>query len=158
MNKVELDALDLRLLSALQADGRLTNGELSEKVGLSQSQCSRRRTSLEKSGIISGYAAILDGPRVGLTITAFVEVTLHSHSDSRAKRFNTMIDQMDEVQEAYALTGDTDYVLKLTVQDLEALAETLNRKLLAHDSVARIRSSIVLERLKATTTLPLRAN
>ena len=155
MANITLDSFDTRILSALQRDGRLTNAELSEAVGLSASQCSRRRSALEASGAIARYAALLSPGKVGLGLTAFVEVTLHAHSEERSRRFAQLVDRLDEVQEAHSLTGDTDYLLKLAVQDLSALSQILNHVLLAHESVARIRSSIVLERLKDTPELPL---
>ena len=150
-----MESADLAILAALQRDGRLTNAELAGKVGLSPSQCSRRRSSLEATGLIANYAAILDAAKLGLQLTAFVEVTLNAHSEERAKAFASFVGRMDAVQGAYALTGETDYLLKIVAPDLEGLSDILNRRLLAHESVARIRSSIVLERLKETTALPL---
>lgn len=155
MHNVDIDDADLRLLGALQRHGRLTNAELAVEIGLSPSQCSRRRAALEAAGVIDGYAALLSREALGLNVTVFVEVTLHAHSEERARRFATLIDRLDEVQEAFALTGDVDYMLKLTVPDLAALSHILNNVLLAHESVARIRSAVVLERLKQTTCLPL---
>ena len=155
MHDFELDHFDVRILSALQRNGRLGNAELSEEVGLSASQCSRRRAALEDAGIIRRYAALLSPSAIGLGLTAFVEVTLHAHSEERARKFALLIQRLDEVQEAHSLTGDTDYLLKLRVSDLSALSHILNHVLLAHESVARIRSSIVLDRLKETPELPL---
>ena len=152
---LSLDSFDLRILSALQKDGRIGNAELSDLVGLSASQCSRRRAALEASGVIARYAALLSPAKLGLGLIVFVEVTLHAHSEERARRFAQLILRLDEVQEAHSLTGDTDYLLKLAVTDLDALSHVLNHVLLAHESVARIRSSIVLDRLKQTTELPL---
>lgn len=150
-----MDSLDLRILDALQTDGKSSNLELSERVNLSASQCSRRRANLEEAGVIERYQAVLDATKLGLDLTAFVEVTLNAHSEDRARRFSQLIEGLDEVQEAFSLTGDTDYLLKLRVPDLEALSDILNNRLLAHDSVVRIRSSVVLERLKETMRLPL---
>ena len=155
MHNITLDLIDIRLLDALQRQGRLTNAELAEEIGLSPSQCSRRRMALEESGVIGGYAALLSAPALGLGMTVFVEVTLHAHSETRARAFSRLIERLDAVQEAFALTGDVDYLLKLAVPDLAALSHILNNVLLAHESVARIRSAIVLERLKQTTRLPL---
>lgn len=155
MQAIDVDAADLRLLDALQRRGRLTNAELAEEIGLSPSQCSRRRVALEEAGMIERYAALLSAPALGLGMIVFVEVTLHAHSEERARTFARLVDRLDAVQEAFALTGDVDYLLKLTVPDLAALSHILNNVLLAHESVARIRSAIVLERLKQTTRLPL---
>ena len=153
----ELDAFDLRILVALQENGRLTNQELGERVGLSASQCSRRRTSLEATGLIRGYRADLAAERVGFRLLVFVQVTLATHSGDNAEKFRKLVERLDEVQEAYATTGDTDYLLKIVVPDLKDLSVLVNEILLPHESVARVRSSIVLAKLKETAWLPLRA-
>jgi DNA-binding Lrp family transcriptional regulator len=152
-----MDGFDLKLLAALQDDGRLTNNELGEKVGLSASQCSRRRASLEAAGLIRGYRADLAAERLGFRLLVFVQVTLATHSGDNAEKFRKLVTRLDEVQEAYATTGDTDYLLKIVVPDLKDLSVLVNEILLPHESVARVRSSIVLDRLKETAWLPLRA-
>jgi DNA-binding Lrp family transcriptional regulator len=152
-----LDAFDLRLLAALQENGRLTNQELSERIGLSASQCSRRRAGLEGAGLIRGYRADLAAELIGFRLLVFVQVTLATHSGDNAEKFRKLVARLDEVQEAYATTGDTDYLLKVVVADLKDLSVLVNEVLLPHESVARVRSSIVLDRIKETASLPLRA-
>ncbi|HEY8610348.1 MAG TPA: Lrp/AsnC family transcriptional regulator [Roseomonas sp.] len=154
---VTLDAIDLRLLAALQADGRLTNQQAGERVGLSPSQCSRRRLALEAVGVIRGYHAELAAEALGLRLLVFVQVTLATHSRDNAQRFRELVSRLEEVQEAYAMTGDADYLLKAVVPDLKDLSALVNDVLLPHESVARVRSSIVLERLKESNRLPLAA-
>lgn len=151
-----LDSFDLRLLSALQDDARLTNQQLGERIGLSASQCSRRRAALEAAGFIRAYRAELAAEALGLQVLAFVQVTLTAHSGTNSRRFRDLLAQVEEIQEAYAMTGDTDYLLKAIVPDLKGLSRLVNETLLAHDSVARVRSSIVLEKLKDSGRLPLR--
>src|SRR5208337_5472518 len=107
-----MDDFDIRLLQALQDDGRLTNNELGDRVGLSASQCSRRRAALEDAGVIEGYHAALSPEALGLAVLAFVHVTLSAHSPDNAKRFQELIDRTEEVQEAYSLTGEADYLVK----------------------------------------------
>jgi len=150
-----MDQFDIKLLDALQQDGRLTNYDLAERVGLSASQCSRRRAALEQAGIIASYHARLSTAGVGLGVVVFVQVTLATHSPENSKRFLRLIERLDEVQEAYALTGDADYLVRLAVPDLQALSRVLNEVFLPHESVAHVRSSIVLERLKQSARLPL---
>lgn len=150
-----MDSFDLRLLDALQRDGRLTNNELAEKVGLSPSQCSRRRGELEKSGALLAYHARLDAEALGLKVQAFVQVTLATHSPDNARRFAALCAQIDAVQEAFAVTGEADYLVKLIVPDLPALAAILNEVFLPHESVAHVRSSIALECLKSSPVLPI---
>jgi DNA-binding Lrp family transcriptional regulator len=150
-----LDAFDLRLLKALQVNGRLTNQEAGETIGLSASQCSRRRAALEEAGVIEGYHALLSTEKLGLRLLAIIQVTLKTHSGDNARRFRDLIGRVEEILEAYAVTGDTDYQLKVIVPDLSALNHLINDVLLVHESVARVRSAIVLDRLKATAHLPL---
>ncbi|HBK05300.1 MAG TPA: AsnC family transcriptional regulator [Acetobacteraceae bacterium] len=150
-----LDSFDLRLLAALQDNGRLTNQEVGERIGLSPSQCSRRRSALEASGLIRGYRADLAAEALGFGLLVFVNVTLATHSRDNARAFRDLVAGVDEVQEAYALTGDADYLLKIVVRDLKDLSILVNDVLLAHDTVGRVRSSIVLDRLKETVRLPL---
>ena len=156
MHTIDLDDFDFRLLGALQEDGRLTNQELAERVGLSASQCSRRRARLEESGIIRGYHAELSADALGLGVLVFVHVTLTTHSPDNSKRFRDLVARSDEIQEAYSLTGETDYLLKMVLPDLKSLATAVNERLLAHDTVAHVRSSVVLDRLKETARLPLK--
>jgi DNA-binding Lrp family transcriptional regulator len=150
-----IDGFDTRLLRALQAEGRLTNQQLADQVGLSASQCSRRRTALEDAGIIRRYRAELDGARLGFTMLVFVQVTLNTHSRDNARHFRTLVASVPAVQECYALTGDADYLLKAVLPGLPDLAALVNDVLLPHESVAHVRSSIVFETLKATNELPL---
>jgi DNA-binding Lrp family transcriptional regulator len=151
-----MDGFDVKLLAALQENGRLTNQELADRVGLSASQCSRRRQALEDAGVIDGYHARLSAEALGLGVTVVIEVTLSTHSPDNARRFARLVQGLDEVQEAYSLTGATDYLVKLVVPDLKALSTILNDVFLPHESVANVHSSIVLDCLKSTTALPLR--
>jgi DNA-binding Lrp family transcriptional regulator len=154
---VEVDGFDLKMLAALQADGRLTNQQLADRVGLSASQCSRRRMRLEEEKVIAGYHADLAAEALGFSLIAFIQVTLASHSPDNAKKFRALVNRIDDIQEAYSLTGDADYVLKVVLRDLKGLSEIVNNVLLPHPSVAHVRSSIVLDRLKESSKLPLKA-
>lgn len=152
-----MDLFDQKLLDALQRDGRMTNQELADRVGLSASQCSRRRMALEASGAIKGYHAALDPESVGLAVTAFIQVTFAAHSAESAERFKRLIQSLDEVQEAFALTGQHDYVMKVVLPDLPALAQFINGVLLPHKAVGQVNSSIVLDRVKSSGLLPIAA-
>lgn len=151
-----MDDADIRILRALQDDGRLGNNELAEKVGLSASQCSRRRTALEEAGVIASYHADLSPEALGFDVLVFVHVTLATHSPDNAKRFVALIGSLDEVQEAYSLTGESDYLVKMSVPTLKDLSRLLAEVFLPHESVAHVRSSIVLDRLKQNNRLPLK--
>jgi DNA-binding Lrp family transcriptional regulator len=150
-----MDLFDIRLLDALQRDGRLTNNELAEKVGLSPSQCSRRRAQLENEGAIRGYHAALESGALGYGVIAFVQVTLATHSPDNSRRFQQLIERVEEVQEAFAVTGEADYLVKMVARDLPSLARILNETFLPHESVAHVRSSIALTTLKDTRLLPM---
>ena len=150
-----LDGFDFKLLALLQDDGNLSVQELADRVGLSASQCSRRRARLEQSGVIAGYHARLDAERLGFGVTAFVQVTLARHSPDNARHFRALVERTGAVQQAYAVTGDADYLLKVTVQDLQGLGAFVNDVLLPHGAVAQVRSMVALEQLKNTNRLPL---
>ncbi len=153
--QVTLDAFDLKILAALQDDGRLGNQDLADRVNLSPSQCSRRRIRLEESGVVRGYRAELDPALIGLGILVFTKVTLARHSGDNARRFAELVRRLDCVLEAHSMTGDSDYLLKLIMPDLKALSAVVNDELLAHESVASVRSSVVLDTLKEASPLPL---
>ncbi|WP_257169475.1 Lrp/AsnC family transcriptional regulator [Bradyrhizobium sp. SRS-191] len=152
---ISVDSFDLRILAALQDDGRLTNQELADLAGLSASQCSRRRMRLEEDGVIAGYRAQLASQALGFELIAFIQITLATHSPDNAQRFRALVNRVDDIQEAYALTGDSDYLLKVVLRDLKSLSDIVNNVLMPHQSVAHVRSSIVLDRLKESAKLPL---
>jgi DNA-binding Lrp family transcriptional regulator len=153
---IQVDTFDLRILSALQDNGRLTNQQLADVVGLSASQCSRRRMRLEEEKVISGYHADLTGEALGFGLIAFIHITLATHSPDNAKKFRALVNRVDDIQEAYSLTGDADYLLKAVLRDLKSLSDIVNNVLMPHQSVAHVRSSIVLDRLKESARLPLK--
>lgn len=150
-----LDTLDWRLLDALQRDASLTNAALAEQIGLSASQVSRRRQRLEQDGVIRGYRAALEPAAVGLGVIVFIHVALDTHSRDNARRFRDLVRLTPAILEAHALTGEADYLLKVAVGDLKALARLVNEILMPHESVARVRSEIALETLKEPGLLPL---
>lgn len=150
-----LDRFDLRLLRELQRDGRLTNNELSERIALSASQCSRRRARLEADGFIRGYQAMLDRERLGLELLVVISVTLATHNRDNAQRFARLVNDLPEVLEAYSLTGEMDYHLKVVVRGLSDLSRFVNEVLLPHDSVQHVKTAIVLNTLKQAGPLPI---
>ena len=151
----EFDSADKQILTALQQDGRLTNNELADRVGLSPSQCSRRRTRLEETGVISGYHAHLDMSQTGVGMVCIVSITLNSHNADNARLFAQLVADLPDVLEAYSLTGEMDYLLKVITRDLKSFSEFINTVLLPHESVANVKTSIVLDTLKQTSALPV---
>jgi len=151
----QLDAFDRKILALLQQDARLTTGDLSQRINLSPSQCSRRRQRLEDEGFIQAYRAVLDRDRLGFSLTNMVTVTLATHNRDNARRFAELVSRLPEIQEAHALTGEMDYILKVVTPDLKSLAEFVNDVLLPHESVQHVKTAIVLQTLKETTALPI---
>ena len=155
MPNVTLDRTDLQLLGELQRAGRQTNAELAERVNLSASACLRRVQRLEREGVIAGYRAVVDPERVGIGLQAFVRVQLSRHDTSAIEVFSSFVNQWDEVVACHALTGEMDYLVQVSVGDLEHFSRFLLDKLLAQAGVADVNSSFVLRTVKAFRGLPL---
>ena len=151
----KIDRFDRILLAALQQDGRLTNNELADRIGLSPSQCSRRRTRLEETGLITGYHAAIDRERAGFAFVSIISVTLATHTEGNAQRFARLVRAAPNILEAHALTGEMDYSIKVVTPDLNALSDFINGTLLAHESVQNVKTAIVLNTIKDTSVLPL---
>lgn len=150
-----VDRFDRKILALLQEDARLTNNDLAERVNLSASQCSRRRQRLEGEGFIRGYRAVLDRDRLGFPLVNMISVTLSTHNRDNARRFGELLARLPEVQEAHALTGEMDYILKVVTPDLKSLSAFVNGVLLPHESVQHVKTAVVLETLKETGALPI---
>lgn len=142
-----IDDYDAKILALLQNNGRLTNQELSSLVGLSPSQCSRRRIALEQNNLILGYHARLSPRALRQEMVAMVEVKLLSHEEERAKKFIDFMEADDAIIDAYKTTGDADYSLKCVVADLDSLNELINRIFVTH-LISHIKTSVVLDRVK----------
>jgi len=155
VNLAQVDDFDRKILALLQEDSRLTNNDLSERVNLSPSQCSRRRQRLEEEGYVRCYAAVLDREKLGFPLVNIVTVTLATHNRDNAQRFAALVARLPEVQEAHALTGEMDYILKVVTPDLKSLSAFVNGELLPHESVQHVKTAIVLETLKESSALPL---
>lgn len=152
---IRLDHLDRAIVNALQDNARLSNADLAEQVNLSASACHRRTRLLEESGLVSGYAMLLDPKAAGLPGTAFVSVQLESQGRSNLEQFERAIARVPEVLECYLLAGQFDYIIKITYEDaghLERLhAETLTQL----PGVVRVHSTLTLRTVKRTTKLPI---
>jgi DNA-binding Lrp family transcriptional regulator len=150
-----LDSLDRRLLAELQRQGTLTAQELAERLPLSASQIGRRRQRLEAAGYLAGYRAQLSPERLGLTVEAFIQVTMAAHTAENAEDFRGLCRRTEEVTGAWTLTGEADYLLRVHCRDLRALNRLVQEVLLPHPAVARVQSRIVMERIKADAPLPI---
>ncbi|MBA3325887.1 MAG: Lrp/AsnC family transcriptional regulator [Rhodobacteraceae bacterium] len=150
-----LDRLDCKLLAALQADGQASAQDLAAHLPLSPSQIGRRRARLEAEGYVTGYRATLAPERLGLVVEAFIEVTMAAHTAANAEDFRALARGIPEVTGAWTLTGETDYLLRVHCADLGALNRLVQQALLPHPAVARVRSQIVMERIKPDAPLPI---
>jgi len=155
MPKHDLDAIDRRIIAELQADARLSNVDLAERVGLSPSPCLRRVKRLEREGYIEGYRAALRRERVGLGFSVFVEVKIEGHANERALKFEKTINAMPEVIACHLVSGEADYFLEVVVPDLGHYQRFLVGKLLNLPIVREVRSNIAIQTLKAGAPLPL---
>lgn len=154
-SNVRLDAYDRRILSALQRDGRLTNVQLADEIGLSASPCLRRVRQLEEAGVIRGYQAALDADALGLGMTVFIGVKVDRHHEDEAQKFHQMVSALPEVISAYLVSGESDFLLHVVVPDLRSYDRFLTETLLKMPSVRDIRSNFAIRTLKAQGPLPL---
>lgn len=142
-----LDRIDRRLLQLLQRDGRITNTELAEQVGLSQSACLRRVQRLEREGVIEGYGAVLNAAAVGRATTVFIEISLNSQSEAALDAFERAASASPDILECHLMAGDYDYLLRVAVADSADYERLHRQQLAAFPHVARIRSHFALRRV-----------
>jgi Lrp/AsnC family leucine-responsive transcriptional regulator len=155
MPKSDLDGIDRRIIAELQADARLTNVELADRVGLSPSPCLRRVKRLESEGYIEGYRAVLRRDRVGLGFSVFLGVKIDGHANERALKLEEAVSAMPEVIACHLVSGEADYLLEVVVPDLEHYQRFLIGKLLNLPIVREVRSNIAIQTVKAGGPLPL---
>ena len=153
---MELDRYDRQLLAVLQQDGRISNQELAERIGLSPSPCLRRVRALEEAGVIKGYRALLDAKALGYTLMALIYISMDKHTPDRFEYFEKEISQFSEVLECLLITGqDADYQIKVIVRDMDAFQELLLNRITGIRGVTGVHSSFVLRRVVDTTSIPV---
>ncbi|WP_284945383.1 Lrp/AsnC family transcriptional regulator [Acidisoma cladoniae] len=150
-----LDAIDRKIIAALQADGRQTVQDLAGQCGLSPSPCLRRVRLLEESGVIKGYTAVIDQEKVGLPVSVFASIKLERTREEELDRFSMMIARWPEVVDCYLMTGPRDYLLRIVVRDVQAYERFLKTKLTRLDGIASIESSFALGQVKTSGALPV---
>ncbi|MCL6689190.1 Lrp/AsnC family transcriptional regulator [Pseudomonas sp. R3.Fl] len=151
----KLDAYDHRILAALQRDGRLSNVQLAEAIGLSPSPCLRRVRLLEEAGVIRRYGADLDRDQVGLGLTVFVGIKVERHHEEQAEAFRRAVVDLPEVISVHLVSGESDFLLQVVVPDLRAYEHFLTGTLLKLPGVSDIRSNFAISTLKESAPLPL---
>jgi len=155
---MQTDHFDRQILRALQEDGRISNQDLADRIGLSPSPCLRRVRALEEAGIITGYRALLDAKALGLSLMALVHISMDQHTPERFKHFDAQVAQIDEVIECLLITGQSaDYQLKVLVRDMDAYQELLLNRITRIKGVTGVHSSFVLRRVVDSAALPLAA-
>ncbi len=152
---VKLDATDWRILAELQRDGRITNVELASRVGLSAPPCLRRVRELERAGVISGYHAAYNLPRLGFHLTAFAFVRLENQSEADLSAFEARTRQWDIVREAYMLSGETDFLLKCVAADVVTFQNFIIRDLTATPNVSSVKTAFTIKTAKNEPGAPL---
>lgn len=150
-----LDEIDRRILVELQRDGRLTNQDLAGRIGVSASPCWRRVRALEESGVIKGYAALVDPAALGLNVSVFTQVSLERQEKKALQVFEAAVGEWPEIMECYLMTGDADYLLRVVVPDLAAYERFLMARLTRIRGIASIKSSFALRSVKYRTDLPI---
>ena len=150
-----LDEIDRKLLAELQSEGRVTNVELAQRVGLTAPPCLRRVRSLEDDGVIRGYHADLDASKLGFAITVFAMVSLNSQAEADLREFEEAMRELPEVREVHMLNGEIDFILKIVSQDLQSFQEFLTSKLTPAPNVASVKTSLTIRTAKYEPGVPL---
>jgi Lrp/AsnC family leucine-responsive transcriptional regulator len=153
---MNLDRYDRAILRAMQADGRISNSALAERVSLSESACLRRVRALEESGLIEGYTAIINQQRAGCPVNVFVNITLNNQDEGGLRAFEDAVRKIPEVMECYLMTGDYDYVVRVVVADAADFERLHSRELTRLPVVARVHSSFTLRTVQKSRELPIR--
>jgi len=149
----ELDSYDVKILKALQKNGRIAVADLAQKIGLSTTPCWRRVQRLQKSGVIRNYTAVIDPAVFGINLDIFIEVSLDLHL---AKEFERVVQERDEIIECYAITGGQDYMLHVMVKDIASYDQFLREELVHFPGVVRVKSHLALNPIKKTTGIILK--
>lgn len=153
---MELDRYDREILAILQGEGRLSNQELADRIGLSPSPCLRRVRSLEEAGLITGYRALLDAKKLGLSLMALIGISMDQHTPERFANLEATISDIPEVLECLLITGQqSDYLLKVVVRDMDAYQELLLNKITRIQGVTGVHTSFVLRKVVDRTALPV---
>lgn len=153
---MELDRYDRQILALLQQDGRISNQDLADTIGLSPSPCLRRVRALEEAGLIAGYRAVLDAKALGLSLMALIHISMDQHTPERFNAFEAAVREIPEVLECLLITGQSaDYQLKVVVKDMDAYQDLLLNCITRIPGVTGVHSSFVLRRVVDAGKLPI---
>ncbi|MEQ4283051.1 Lrp/AsnC family transcriptional regulator [Pseudomonas syringae] len=156
MTQPTLNPIDVRILTALQQDGRITNQTLADQIGMSASPCWRRVRQLEEHRYIQGYRAVLDRRKIGLGVMVFIRISIDSHSEAEARKFEKEVMQLEDVVACYSIGGDADFLLQVVAPDLDSFADfamTVVRRL---PGIKEMQSMFVLKEIKPFVSFPVK--
>lgn len=153
---MKIDPIDRKILRILQEEGRITNLQLSENIGLSAAPTLERVRKLERAGIIKSYHALVDASKLGFGLKVIIQVSLIRQIDNAMQKFVDQIRDIEEVVECAQVTGDYDYYLKVVVKDIAEYDELVNTKLSKIEEIGQMRSSVLLSTVKESTVIPIR--
>ncbi|MBR9866116.1 MAG: Lrp/AsnC family transcriptional regulator [Oceanospirillales bacterium] len=151
----KLDRYDRHILAALQDDGRISNQQLADKVGLSSAACWRRVKTLDEKGILKKYTALVNPEALGYDLCVLIMVTLIRHRQDHATEFQQAVQGYPEVLQCFAVTGDADYVLRVIIQSMAAYDRFLNDKIFSLPGVSQVKSNFALREIKNETAIPI---
>ncbi len=155
MSQIKFDSIDLQILRTLQLNGRITNVELAEQVGLTAPPCLRRVRGLEETGIIQGYHANLNAAALGYSITVFAMVSLKSQAEADLRAFEDHVGKLPEVRECYMLNGEIDFIIKVVASDLQTFQHFLTSQLTSAPNVSSVKTSLTIRTAKQDHGIPL---
>lgn len=155
MSVTKFDQIDIHILRELQEDGRMTNVDLAQRVGLTAPPCLRRVRSLEEAGIIRSYHAELDAAQLGFGITVFAMVSLRSQAENDLEAFESHVAALPEVRECYMLNGEIDFILKIVAKDLQSFQRFLTSRLTSAPNVSSVKTSLTIRRSKHVVGVPV---
>jgi DNA-binding Lrp family transcriptional regulator len=155
MTLSKYDAIDLQIMRELQSNGRMTNVDLAEKVGLTAPPCLRRVRALEEAGVIRAYHADLDASKLGYSITVFAMVSLRSQAEADLRQFEDYVGTLPEVRECYMLNGEIDFILKVVARDLQSFQSFLTTHLTAAPNVSSVKTSLTIRTAKQLVGVPV---
>ncbi|NLU02280.1 MAG: Lrp/AsnC family transcriptional regulator [Pseudomonas lundensis] len=152
-----LTTTDVRILTALQQDGRITNQTLADQIGMSASPCWRRVRQLEEHRYIQGYRAVLDRRKIGLGVMVFVRISIGHHSEAEAKKFEAQVMLLEDVVACYSIGGDADFLLQVVARDLDSFADFAMSVVRRLPGIKEMQSMFVLKEIKPFVSFPVKS-
>ncbi len=156
MTDQTLNLTDVKILTALQQDGRITNQTLADQIGMSASPCWRRVRQLEEHRYIQGYRAVLDRRRIGLGVMVFIRVSIDHHSEAEARKFEQEVMQLEDVVACYSIGGDADFLLQVVARDLDSFADFAMSVVRQLPGIKEMQSMFVLKEIKPFVSFPVK--